>query len=73
MLPVKSGLLILIHPNSYRGEIAASKVPNSESMPNRISIIKNIMDQKGAASIRSKASENVIKARPGPDPSYEII
>ena len=36
-------------------------------------MIKNIMDQKGEASIRTKASENVMKARPGPDPSYKTI
>ena len=71
ILPVKTGLLIFIHPSSYKGEIAASRVPNSESMPSKMSMIKNIMDQNGDASISSKASLNVINARPGPDPSWK--
>lgn len=69
IIPVKSGLEIFIQPSSYRGEMAASKVPNSESMPNKMSIMKKRTDQNGDTSMRSKASENVINARPGPLPS----
>lgn len=70
-LPVNVDLFIFTQPSSYNGEIAASKVPNSESMPSKISIMKNSTDQNGDTSIRSRASEKVMNARPGPEPSYE--
>ena len=54
---------------STRGPMAASSVPNSLSIPRRINIKKNRMAQSGDTSINSRASENVIKARPGPDPT----
>lgn len=54
---------------SYNGATAASKVPNSESIPKRSNMMKNRTDQSGEASIRRNASQNVIKARPAPLPT----
>ena len=54
---------------SYNGAIAASSVPNSESMPRRSNIIKNRIDHSGETSIKRNASQNVIKAKPAPLPT----
>lgn len=72
ILPVNNSLLIdLIIPASKNGEIAASSVPNSESMPSNINIMKNMTAKNGEAFISNIASENAIKARPGPEPTWK--
>ena len=43
-----------------------SKTPNSESIPNSTSIIKNRVAQKGEISINVNTSLKVTNARPGP-------
>lgn len=68
-IPVKISFLIGINFISYKGATAASKVPNSESMPSKSNIIKKRTDQRGDASIRRKASQNVMKANPAPPPT----
>ena len=55
--------------NSINGPMAASRVPNSLSIPRRINIRKKRMAQSGDTSISRMASENVMNARPGPDPT----
>ena len=54
---------------SKTGVTAASIVPNSLSIPSRNSMRNSMAAQNGDASSRKKASENVIKAKPGPPPT----
>ncbi len=68
-LPVNISFRIGINFISYKGATAASNVPNSESIPRRINIIKKSTAQRGETSISKNASENVMKAKPGPDPT----
>ena len=55
--------------SSIIGPMAASRVPNSLSIPRRINIKKKRMAQRGDTSIRRIASEKVMNASPGPDPT----
>ncbi len=69
---MKISLRIGINFMSYSGVMAASNVPNCESIPRRINMAKKSTAQRGETSIKVMASENVMKAKPGPDPTYDI-
>ena len=60
---------MVTHPRSYSGATAPSNVPNSESIPSNTSIMKNKTAHKGDTSRRRKASQYVMNANPGPDPT----
>ena len=72
-IPVKYAFFIGMTFKSYNGAIAASRVPNSESIPNRINMKKNKIAQSGDTSISKKASQNVMNASPGPEPTLRKI
>lgn len=50
-----------------------SSVPNCESMPSSNSVRKKKADHSWGIGIERNASQNVIKARPGPLPIYKKI
>ena len=49
--------------------MVASRTPNSESIPSKINMKKNKIAQNGDAFINNIASENAMKAKPGPEPT----
>lgn len=70
-LPVTTSFLIFLGkaPSSMSGPITASSVPNSLSIPSKINIMKKSIAHSGDTSKFKRASENAMKAKPGPLPT----